>query len=388
MRQAHYTLSSAHIRHLALSSLDTVLPSVKERRKCPKQTLFAILLTAAVLGWSISATVKRRLFGCCYETARKTLHDSLPDRDKLTENLLLAMHDYLPSRRWIRRHCFNVAIDLHKRPWYGDPNTEGVLGGKEEHGTKYFWTYATAVLLHKGRRFTVAFCIVMSGRLEEILPLLFKQMEQAGVQVRKLLMDRQFYSGPVVEWLKERQIPFVLPLQIHGKRLAKLVKEGKNGEHFRYRFQPRRADYRLELQVCVVHFRQQDKSKKGKKKLKVMLLASWRLGKLSGRWLRQVYRRRFGIESSYRQLGQGLAKSSSERLEWRLLLVGLALLLRNLWIKVHWDYLALPRRGGRLVLLKRLPLAHMFDWLRDELNSLFPPINEVQTTRPIDLNFP
>src|SRR5262249_35426254 len=141
--------------------------------------------------------------------------------------------------RLLRRRTFNVAIDLHKKPWYGDPNTEGVMGGEEKHGTKYFWTYATAVLLHKGRRFTVAFCAVTTGRFEEILPVLFAQLEQAGVRVRKLLMDKQFHSGPVVQWLKDREIPFVLPLQVHSKRLQRLVKEGKNGQHFRYRFQPR-----------------------------------------------------------------------------------------------------------------------------------------------------
>ena len=50
------------------------------------------------------------------------------------------------------------------------------------------------------------------------------------------------------------------------------------------------------------------------------------------RWLRQTYRRRFGIESSYRQLGQGLALTTSRGEAYRLLLVGVALLLRNVWV--------------------------------------------------------
>jgi hypothetical protein len=50
------------------------------------------------------------------------------------------------------------------------------------------------------------------------------------------------------------------------------------------------------------------------------------------RWLRQTYRRRFGIESSYRQLGQGLALTTSRSRAYRLLLVGVALLLRNVWV--------------------------------------------------------
>lgn len=44
------------------------------------------------------------------------------------------------------------------------------------------------------------------------------------------------------------------------------------------------------------------------------------------------YRRRFGIESSYRQLGECLAYSSSRDAVYRLLLVGVSLLIRAVWV--------------------------------------------------------
>ena len=46
----------------------------------------------------------------------------------------------------------------------------------------------------------------------------------------------------------------------------------------------------------------------------------------------QEYRRRFGIESSYRQLRQCLSRSTTRDLCSKLLQVGIALLLRNVWV--------------------------------------------------------
>ena len=50
----------------------------------------------------------------------------------------------------------------------------------------------------------------------------------------------------------------------------------------------------------------------------------------------------------------------------RLLFVGIALLLRNLWVWVHWHYLATPRRGGRQLNLHILPFQTLLWWLAHE----------------------
>lgn len=73
-------------------------------------------------------------------------------------------------------------------------------------------------------------------------------------------------------------------------------------------------------------------------------------------WLVEIYRYRyrFGIETHYRQLGDACIKSTPRNPTLRLLLVGMARLLRNVWVWVHWGYLAIPRRGGRQLNLHRL----------------------------------
>ncbi len=65
---------------------------------------------------------------------------------------------------------------------------------------------------------------------------------------------------------------------------------------------------------------------------------------------REHYRKRFGIESSYRLAKQSLALTSSRDAGFRLLLFVVSLLLQNVWRYLHWMYGAAPRRGGRRLL--------------------------------------
>jgi IS4 transposase len=67
-----------------------------------------------------------------------------------------------------------------------------------------------------------------------------------------------------------------------------------------------------------------------------------------------LYRRRFGIETSDRQLHQVKARTSSRNPALRLLLIGLALLIVNLWVLLRRSWVQMTRYGERVrVYLKR-----------------------------------
>ena len=76
-----------------------------------------------------------------------------------------------------------------------------------------------------------------------------------------------------------------------------------------------------------------------------------------------VYRLRFGVETSYRQMNQIQIRTSTQNPALRLLFVAVALLLRNLWAWLHWVVLAESRRGVRVVRLERLRLRVLANWL-------------------------
>ena len=108
------------------------------------------------------------------------------------------------------------------------------------------------------------------------------------------------------------------------------------------------------VSVCV-HCRNYD-GQWGRRGRQALVYAFWGVNPTSTRWVRETYRKRFAIETSYRQMQQGRARTSTRNPVVRLLLVGVALVLRDVWVWLHYACLSTPRRGGRRLNLERLPL--------------------------------
>ena len=84
---------------------------------------------------------------------------------------------------------------------------------------------------------------------------------------------------------------------------------------------------------------------------------------MAPRQIAEEYRRRFGIETSYRLMNTVRARTTSRSAALRLFLVTLAFLLLNLWSYVKWRHLFVPKPGPRQVLHHLLPLARWRLWL-------------------------
>ena len=92
---------------------------------------------------------------------------------------------------------------------------------------------------------------------------------------------------------------------------------------------------------------------------------------------------RFGIETTYRQLQQARIQTCTRDPLLRLLYVGIALILRNIWVWLHWEVLSDPRRGGRRVNLNRLVFRKMLHWLQHLAEALFGFCDEICSKRPM-----
>ncbi len=80
-----------------------------------------------------------------------------------------------------------MAIDLTLIPYHGQPlhDVQEIYRGQAKSGTSHFHAYATADVIRKGRRFTVALTAV--GRddpLPGVLQRLLRQAARAGVRPR------------------------------------------------------------------------------------------------------------------------------------------------------------------------------------------------------------
>jgi putative transposase len=82
-------------------------------------------------------------------------------------------------------------------------------------------------------------------------------------------------------------------------------------------------------------------------------------------------------------MNQARGRTSTRRPELRLLYVGIALVLRNEWVWLHFEVLSTPRRGGRLIRLERLRLRALLQWLIRVIEEAFGTIGETQTERQL-----
>ena len=156
MRHYH-PITPTVVHERARQALYHVLDWVPFHKSVSVGDLLDLLLLMAASAASLFATV-RRFFSFSHQTGSLAVKANLPDRkniDRLTRGLIDALYEVMAFSRQDRRRCWMVAIDVNNVPYYGPP-TPDVVGGPKKQGTKWFFAYATAVLLHKRRRYTVA----------------------------------------------------------------------------------------------------------------------------------------------------------------------------------------------------------------------------------------
>jgi hypothetical protein len=389
MRLHHSTLTRQQVHHTTAQFLQSHLPLCDYKRKTTAQMLWSILLATAVRLSSIHDTGQRLKAIPAEETVRKALIASLPDFVELQKQLNRALAGHLP--RALRRRPQRLAIDLTLIPYHGQPfhDLTEVYRSQANRGTSHFHAYATAYVVRNGKRYMVALTAVERGEpLNDVVRRLLRQVRSVGVKPRLVLLDRGFYSVTVIQYLQAAQYPFLRPVVCRGRKRDDprgpsgtnvFAAEKRSGwfEHTVTNAAQRTAT----VSICVVCRNYAGKWKRhGRQSL---VYASWGIGRRSYAWVAETYRTRFGIETSYRQMNQGRIRTSTRRPLLRLLYVGIALVLRNVWVWLHWEVLSTPRRGGRLIRLERLRLKAMLHWLFQVIEMTFGTIDETFTEREL-----
>lgn len=393
MRAHHHTLNRRQVDQSATRHLQEHVPLRDYKRKVTPSTLWAVVLTAAAGVTSIHATCGWLKELPSEETVRKALYACLPDFAELQRQLNRALAGRLP--RALRRRPQRLAIDLTLIPYHGNPfrDPKEVYRGLAKDGTSHFHAYATAYVVLKGQRFTVALTAVTKGELlKQVIQRLLQQARSVGVRPRLLLLDRGFYSVEVIRYLQAARYPFLMPVVIRGRKPAdprgpsgtRVFAVMKRSGWFEYTVTSgTKRTARVSICVSCRNYREQWK-RHGRQAL---VYACWKVESRSCTWVRETYGTRFGIESSYRQMNQGRGRTSTRRPELRLFYLGLALVLRNEWVWLHLEVLSTPRRGRRLIRLERLRLWKLLHWLIQVIEETFGTIDETLTERQVCSKF-
>jgi hypothetical protein len=389
MRPRPYTLTPAHVRAHAQTLCQQHLRLRDHGPKCTAGRLWAVLLYAAARITSLAAACAALRDAPSDTAVHDALLATLPSTAELQRRVNRALQGDLPKA--LRRRRQPVAIDLHLVPYHGLPlhEVKEIYRSQAKSGTCSFHAYATCYVIRSGLRFTVALTWVQRGEaLQDVIQRLLAQAAKAGVRPRYLLLDRGFCSVAVLRYLQASRRPFLMPLPLRGRKAdhpkgpsgARVFASYKRSAWARYTLTDAKKQ-RATVQVCVkCRNLRGERGQRGRQALVYAYGGGLKPG--SYRWVKETYRSRFAIETTYRQLGQARIRTSTRDPLLRLLYVAVALLLRNVWVWLHWQVLAERRGGHRRVDTDRLTFRAMLLWLqhwaeqclgiRDEAHAKYP----------------
>jgi hypothetical protein len=364
MRRTQHTLSGVEVQHLAGQLLAPLLGTWPVVRKCTRDIAIAVLSYAAARITSLYDACARLTGAPDSDTVRARLAEQVVDRDTLDRRLHGVLRVARP--RCLRRGRWIIAIDTTLIPYHGQPfeDDEEIFRSQPKHGTTHFHCYATAVLIRHGLRFTLAVLPVSKGTpMAQVVRQLRRRIVAAGIKIKLFLLDRGFNNAAVVRYLQAARQPFITPQAVHGTvpkggvlTGLRAIRANHRTGWTRYAWQPHKQR-RVSVDLCVLRRTRADRHGH-----RAFLYACWGVRRNPAH-VYQVYRSRFGVETSYRQMNQIRIRTSTRNPALRLLFVAVALLLRNLWVWLHWAVLAAPRRGCREVRVARLRLRTMVNWL-------------------------
>jgi len=246
----------------------------------------------------------------------------------------------------LRKRAQRLAIDLNVQPYYGTPTPAeqpSIYRSTAQSGTRSFYAYATCYVICKNKRVTIALTPVRrDDTMVGIITRLLDRSSRCGVRIKRLYLDRGFFSVPVIRWLQALQIPFEMPVVIRGKQggTRQLLQTSKS---YKTRYTMTSQEYgSVTFDVWVVGVYRQGKY--GKQGREFFAYAVFQIP-LGLRRLYHDYRLRFGIESSYRLKNTCRIKTTISNPVVRFLFFAIAFVLIDVWITLQWACVSRPRRG-------------------------------------------
>ena len=381
-------LSDQKVLAEARQVLKENLPLEAEGYVCTTDDLYNVLLGVAANRGTLQAVCTDWLGLADPETIRGYLNNQLRagELPELERQLNAALAAQTPKQ--IYRAPQDVAIDFHDRAYYGkQPQSTGLwVRGQAKDGTTRFYRIATAYVMLKGRRVTLALHFVLPDEASlTALQDLLKRLHLRAIRIACLFLDKGFNGIAILRYLTQREQPALIACMIRGKQGGtRALCRGLKSYRTAYTFESaEQGAFTVELAVCRA-FTTAKRTKRLKRRMEWLIYILIHLD-LTPRQARRWYRRRFGIESSYRCAGQVRGGTTSPNAAYRFVLIALSFILLNVWLSLRWCFTQMPRRGRRWLDVKRFQLVRFAKFLRRALEQSYGSVSEivaVVTPRP------
>jgi putative transposase len=291
-----------------------------------------VLVKAAIEGQTIESVCEDLALEVSSNTVREQLNALLDVYDlrthecEMNAGLAACVPDALP------RGGREMALDMHDEPFYGKTPELRTYAcrGEAKEGTTYFYRVATLYLMWRQVRVTLAMTYVLPEDSHlSVVQRLLERMGHLNFRPKVVYMDKAFCTGAILRYLKATHIPTIIPCPIRGgSGGTRALCQGRQSYTTDYTFTDG-----THARLALMPARVPDKT--GRRHLKwlvfVVIHLDWSVKKIA-----QRYRRRFGIESSYRQLDPLRARTTSRNPALRFFLLGVGFLLLNIWVMLRF----------------------------------------------------
>jgi hypothetical protein len=359
-------LNAEDVRQAALTVLQRHLPLEINGYKCDSEMVWNIVFKAASEHKSIEAACSELADVADSNTIREHINraftiESLRQQE---EGINQALTEWLPAG--IFNRILDLAIDTHDEPFYGKTPDLAAFScrGQAKAGTTHFIRIASAYLIWRGVRLTLAVTYVEPDEaLVTVLERLLKRIQAIGIRWSVLYMDKGFCSTTIIRYLEAANQPAIIACPIRGKRggIRALCRGHKSYT----------TDYTFNdgTQATVALYAGLIPDKTGKRRRKWLAYVLIDVG-----WLPvevfAVYRRRFGIECSYRSARRAKAVTTSRNPALRFFFMGLGLLLQNLWIRLRNVVARRPGAGRPRIAASHFPFRQFLHFLAHAIEQV------------------
>jgi len=227
----------------------------------------------------------------------------------------------------LNRRKVDIAYDIHKIPYYGNKSDFYVMEGQPERGTSHFYQFLTCSIVMHGQRFTLD--AIPIHKLDNIHELLDKSLERVKqkIKIDKAYLDRGFDKPKIINVIKEHKIKFIMPKIRSPTVKAWMRKSEECKARFIENFEIGTHKDKAIVNLILVD---------DKEEIKRAFITNFYIPEQLAHYLYTFYSKRWGIETSYRNLDHDFkAKTTSKNYHIRLFYFLFSIVLYNLWVLVN-----------------------------------------------------
>lgn len=371
-----YELNADMIREVTQTTIQETVGIEAEGYRCDGEMLVDVLIKAA----SENSSVEAVCWELCDVADSNTIRERLNEQFDVAElwqqeaqlNQALARH--IPDK--MPRGGLEIAIDFHDEPFYGkSPELRSyAVRDQAKRGTTHFYRIASAYVIWRQVRLTLAVTYVLPEHdTLSVVKTLLQRVIKLNFHATVLYLDKGFCCGEVIQYLQTQKQSAILACPIRGKDSGtKALCKGRKSYRTSYTF----TDGTTVEMVMVATLPKQRGGKRQRKWLAyvVLFLPDW-----TSKQVKRAYRRRFGIECSYRQLRRLRIITNSRNPAFRFFVLGFGLLLVTIWAHLRWLFCRVKGRGQPRIDETKMRLQLFIGFLRRAVEHLYGVLMAIPT---------